>query len=320
MNKQVRNLKSRPQVIVATPGRLIDHLDQGTVRLDRMDICVLDEADRMLDMGFAPAIKRILDVTPRERQTMLFSATMPAGIRELADKYLYKPQTLEVARSGSTAEGVRQELEVVAHEAKRDLLADHLSRSSGPVLVFARTRHGARKLAKVVRAFGHEAAELHSDRTLNQRRAAMHRFKTGEVRVLVATDIAARGIDVKEIELVINFDLPQCAEDYIHRIGRTGRAGAEGMAVTFATPEQRRDVRDIEKLLGNAIPRSSGSMELDTSEQPIRPKRRGGKRRPAAEKPEAKRHDEAAKPAFKPNRKKRRPRSFAPAGAGRNGR
>lgn len=254
MHKQVQQLRMRPQVIVATPGRLMDHMAQRTVSLSRVSIVVLDEADRMLDMGFAPAIKRILDATPRDRQTMLFSATMPDAIAELADQYLRMPKRVEIARPGTMTALVDQELVVVSQEEKGEVLHRLIRECPGTVLVFARTRHGARKLAKAVRAEGASAAELHADRTLAQRREALSGFKTGDYRVLVATDIAARGIDVKEISLVVNYDVPEKPEDYVHRIGRTGRAGSRGRAVTIAVPAQAKDVRDIERLLGIKIP------------------------------------------------------------------
>ncbi len=254
MAKQVGQLRARPTVVVATPGRLIDHMQQKTVDLRRTAIVVLDEADRMLDMGFAAAIKRILDQTPEQRQTMLFSATMPKAIAEMADHYLRKPVRVEVERPGTVVTAIQQELVVVPKDEKPAMLRELLQGNKGSVLVFARTRHGARKLARDVRIQGHTAAELHSDRTLNQRKAALHSFKTGMARVLVATDIAARGIDVKEISLVLNYDVPENPEDYIHRIGRTGRAGAPGRAITIATPEQHQDVRDIERLLQASIP------------------------------------------------------------------
>jgi len=261
-HRQASFLKNnRPPVIVATPGRLEDHMAQRTVDLRSVAVVVLDEADRMLDMGFAPAIRRILDRTPKERQTMLFSATMPSEITQLASQYLRNPARIEVAPPGSTADNVEQEVVVLAHALKHSMLSDLLRDHHGSVLVFARTRHGARKLAKAVRDFGHSAAELHSDRTLEQRRAALHGFKKGTYRVLVATDIAARGIDVKDIGLVVNFDVPEKAEDYVHRIGRTGRAGASGKAITLATPEQHKDVRDIEKLLKTSLPVSTRSTE-----------------------------------------------------------
>ncbi len=250
MGRQIAQLRARPSIIVATPGRLLDHMNQRTVNLMTATVVVLDEADRMLDMGFAPAIRKILDTTPTTRQTMLFSATMPKEITELAQRYLKKDHVrVEIAREGTVADKIEQELFVVEKIDKPSLLSDVLYENKGTVLVFTRTRHGASRVAKMVRAHGHTAAELHSDRSLNQRIAALDGFKSGQYRVLIATDIAARGIDVKEIELVVNYDIPENAADYVHRIGRTGRAGASGRAITFACPDQHRDVRDIEKLM-----------------------------------------------------------------------
>jgi ATP-dependent RNA helicase RhlE len=259
IHRQISQLKSRPAVIVATPGRLLDHIEQGSVTLKHVSIVVLDEADRMLDMGFAPAIRRILGQTPENRQTMLFSATMPQEIVDISKNYLRDPVRVEAERPGTTAELVSQELYVVEQPKKGDLLKDLLQENIGTILVFARTRHGARKVAKHVRGMGHTAAELHSDRTLAQRKSALHGFKNGEYRVLVATDIAARGIDVKGISLVINYDLPDNPDDYVHRIGRTGRAGEKGHAITLATPEQHKDIRDIEKSIRAEIPLSDRS-------------------------------------------------------------
>lgn len=260
IGRQVMQLRGRPQVIVATPGRLEDHLSQKSMDLRNASIIVLDEADRMLDMGFAPAIKRILAQAPTARQTMMFSATMPREIRDLADNYLKSPHQIEIEPSGTAATGVHQELFVVMREDKTALLKDLLAEHTGTVLVFARTRYGAQKLTRHVRAMGHAVAEIHSDRTLAQRRAALDGFKSGQYRVLIATDIAARGIDVKDISLVVNYDVPENPEDYVHRIGRTGRAGASGRAITMATPEQHRDVRDIEKLLKSELQMSSRSV------------------------------------------------------------
>jgi len=261
MRPQISQLKNRPEVIVATPGRLIDHHAQRTLDLRDTAIVVLDEADRMLDMGFAPTVRKILDKLPRQRQTLLFSATMPREIADLASRYLNDPVKVEVDRSGSAAAEVVQELVFVTHEYKADLLGQLLEEHTGSVLVFARTRHGARKLARNLHRLGHSATEIHSDRTLVQRRAALQGFKSGTYRVLVATDIAARGIDVKEISLVINYDVPEKAEDYVHRIGRTGRAGAAGHAITLATPEQHKDVTNIERLLRTELPLSKHSMK-----------------------------------------------------------
>lgn len=259
MGKQVAQLRAMPRVIVATPGRLIDHMTQRTVDLRRTSIVVLDEADRMLDMGFAPAIRRILEATPNTRQTMLFSATMPDEAAKLSQDYLRKPERIEVARPGTPVELIEQELMVVHKEDKPQMLGTVLRENTGTILVFARTRHGARKIAKSIRTLGHSAVEIHSDRTLAQRKEALHGFKIGTYRVLVATDIAARGIDVKDISLVLNYDLPENPEDYLHRIGRTGRAGAKGRAITFATPDQHKDVRDVEKLLQTTLRRTGGA-------------------------------------------------------------
>lgn len=254
IHKQVGLLRGGARILICTPGRLMDHIKQGSVRLDTVCVAVLDEADRMLDMGFAPDIRRILERVPKDRQTMLFSATMPSTIEALTHEYMRSPERIEIARAGTANELVEQSLMIVPHEQKPDTLRDLLKQADGTILVFSRTRHGARKTARMVRDFGYHAAELHSDRTLAQRREALEGFKSGRYQVLVATDIAARGIDVKRIELVVNYDVPENPEDYVHRIGRTGRAGETGRAVTVATPEQASLVWDVERLLGNDIP------------------------------------------------------------------
>ncbi len=248
IEKQKRQLARQPHILITTPGRLIDHLEQRTVKLNDIRILVLDEADRMLDMGFAPQIKKILQVVPKDRQTLLFSATMPTEIATIAEKDMRSPVRVEIARAGTTAEHIKQELYVVRKDQKNQLLEKILSDTQGSVLVFSRTKHGAKRLTTVVQSMGHRATEIHSNRSLNQRREALAGFKSGKYRVLIATDIAARGIDVTGIELVINFDLPDQSEDYVHRIGRTGRAGLTGRAVSFATPDQGQDVRAIERL------------------------------------------------------------------------
>jgi ATP-dependent RNA helicase RhlE len=254
MHLQNIQLKKRPHVIVGTPGRINDHLDQKSVHLDTVSVLILDEADRMLDMGFEPQIKRILQHVPKDRQTMLFSATMPDKIMSIARAYMQLPVRIEIARAGTVAEKVSQEIFVVRKDEKIRLLSKILEEHRGTVLVFSRTKHGAKKIAAAVRAMGHRAAEIHSNRSLAQRKEALEGFKTGKYRVLVATDIAARGIDVTDIELVINYDLPDQSEDYVHRIGRTGRAGRSGHAISFATPDQKRDVRDIEQLMRKVLP------------------------------------------------------------------
>ncbi len=251
MLMQVKALNRNPHIILATPGRLIDHLNQRTLQLSDVRILVLDEADRMLDMGFAPQLKRILAAVPpvHERQTMLFSATMPDAIMSIARHHMRLPVRIEVAQSGTAAETVEQECFVVQRNDKNRLLDKLLAEYHGSVLVFIRTKHSAKKLTRAVRAMGHTSAELHSNRSLNQRREALDGFKSGKYRVLIATDIAARGIDVRGIEVVVNYDLPTDPGDYVHRIGRTGRAGQPGRSVSFAMPEQRQDIKKIERLI-----------------------------------------------------------------------
>ena len=254
MQEQITALRKNPQIVIATPGRLIDHIGQWNFLPDEVVMLVLDEADRMLDMGFAPQIEKILRFLPQARQTMLFSATIPKEIMAIAAKYMKLPLSVEIAPSGTTAEHVTQELFIVKKEAKPRILGKLLAQYHGAVLLFSRTKHNAKKITHLVKDMGYNAAEIHSNRSLNQRREALNGFKSGKYKVLVATDIAARGIDVAGIELVINYDLPEDAENYVHRIGRTARAGHKGHAVSFATPDQKRDVRDIEKLIKTTLP------------------------------------------------------------------
>ncbi|MEI6477806.1 MAG: DEAD/DEAH box helicase [bacterium] len=250
---QIQELRRHPRIIIATPGRLIDHLTQGNIKLDQVKVLVLDEADRMLDMGFAPQLRRIMETVPKERQTLFFSATMPSEILSLVNTYLNNPARVEVAPAGTSAELVEQELCYASQMGKLTILETLLAEYKGTILVFSRTKHGATKIMRKVEAMGHKAAEIHSNKSLSQRRQALDGFKSGRYRVLIATDIAARGIDVTGIELVINFDLPDAPEDYIHRIGRTGRAGREGKAISLATPDQQNDVRRIERLVGKPL-------------------------------------------------------------------
>ena len=254
MGAQIQALRKNPRVIIATPGRLLDHMGRWNVLPNDIVMLVLDEADRMLDMGFAPQIDRILRFLPKERQTMLFSATIPKEIMGIAAKHMRLPVCVEIAPSGTTPELVTQELFIIKKEAKSQLLSKLLAQYHGAVLLFSRTKHNATKLARAIRDMGYRAAEIHSNRSLIQRREALEGFKSGKYKVLVATDIAARGIDVTGIELVINYDLPEDAENYVHRIGRTARAGCRGHAISFATPDQSRDVRDIEKLIRASLP------------------------------------------------------------------
>ena len=263
INQQVHALRARPQVVVATPGRLIDHMDRRSVNLRHAGIVVLDEADRMLDMGFAPAIRRILAATPPRRQTMMFSATMPPEVRKLSEEFMEDPETVEVTPAGTPVERIQQEVTYIPHANKPEALNYLLEEHAGTVLVFARTRHGARKVAKALRTANHSACEIHSDRTMAQRKDALTGFKSGRYRVMVATDIAARGIDVKEIELVVNYDLPDNPEDYVHRIGRTGRAGKTGTAISLVEPIDRRLLRQIEQRLRQRLESSPIPSRLD---------------------------------------------------------
>lgn len=257
IGKQRQMIRQNPRILVATPGRLIDHLKQRTITLKEVEIFVLDEADQMFDMGFKPQLDEIIRHVPKERQTMLFSATMPKEILSLATEHMKLPLRIEVAPAGTAAEKVVQELFIVDKHEKMRLLGALLQEYKGTVLVFSRTKHGAKKMAVGIREMGHSAAEIHANRSLAQRKEALAGFKMGKYRVLVATDIAARGIHVTGISLVINFDLPNDPGDYVHRIGRTARAGTEGKAISFACPDQNSLVRNIERLVRATIPRKT---------------------------------------------------------------
>lgn len=254
MGMQISSLRRDPHVIIATPGRLLDHLAQKTLKLGMVEVLILDEADRMLDMGFWPQVKKIIAAAPSERQTMLFSATLSRDIMQLATQHMKLPLRIEVAPAGTTVEKVSQEFFVVRKEDKSRLLEKILGDYKGSTLVFSRTKHGAKRIMRTILGMGHTAAEIHGNRSLSQRREALEGFKNGRYRILVATDIASRGIDVKGIELVLNYDLPMDTSDYVHRIGRTARAGAEGHAISFAEPHQKREIRDIEHLIRKTIP------------------------------------------------------------------
>jgi len=254
MHEQLIRLKQNPHIIIATPGRLNDHIEHQRLRLDNVGVLVLDEADRMLDMGFLPQIERILRIIPRQRQTMLFSATIPPEVVKIASRHMQLPVQTEIAPSGTAAELVSQELFIVRHEMKGNLLNELLKQYSGAVLMFVRTKRSAARVARLLQTAGQSVAEIHADRSLGQRKDALRGFKSGQYRILVATDIAARGIDVTGIELVVNYDLPDDPENYVHRIGRTGRAGKAGHAISLATPDQGQDVRRIEHIIRTTIP------------------------------------------------------------------
>ena len=254
---QVRALRDGVEIIVACPGRLLDHISQGNTRLDGIEMLVLDEADRMLDMGFLPDVKRILQHIPAKRQTMLFSATFPQEIEQLAARTLRNPKRIAVGIS-APARTVSHALYPVPQHLKMPVLLEILKRTdTDSVLVFTRTKHRAEKLSKQVANAGFRATSLHGDRSQGQRQASLTGFKSGHYQVMVATDIAARGLDIENISHVINFDMPATSDDYIHRIGRTGRAEHTGDAFTLVTPDDRDMVRAIEKILGKPIIRQT---------------------------------------------------------------
>ena len=253
-NKQLFSLRRNPHVIVATPGRLLDHVKRKTIKLDDISVLVLDEADMMFDLGFAPQIEEIIKLTPSTRQTLLFSATMPAAIIKLAEKYLKSPLQIQVAPTGTTAELVDQEIYILKAEDKFKNLIKLLGEYRDLVLIFVRTRHGATALTKRLNEEGFKANEIHSNLSFNQRKTSLAGFKEGTKRILVATDVAARGLDINGIQLVLNYDLPDNSEDYVHRIGRTARAGKGGKAISFSLPGQIREIQKIERLIKKNLP------------------------------------------------------------------
>jgi ATP-dependent RNA helicase RhlE len=250
-------LGRRPAIIVATPGRLVDHLEQGSATLGAVRILVLDEADRMLDMGFKPQLDRIMRLLPTPRQTLLFSATLAEGIGAMARMHLRDPIRVAVGPQAAPPSRAVQDVYLVEPEQKTPLLLSLIERDEGTVLVFARTKHRTDRIARSVRSAGHAVERLHSDRSMSQRRAALDGFRRGRYRILIATDIAARGIDVADIRRVINYDLPHTVEDYVHRVGRTARAEADGHASSFAAPEERGQLHAIERHIGNRLPRQA---------------------------------------------------------------
>lgn len=252
---QVKALKNNPHIVIATPGRLDDLMNQKHYSLKNVNVITLDEADRMLDVGFLPQIKRILELAPNPKQIMLFSATMPKSISMLATQFMQMPLRIEIAPQGTAAKDIEQEVFVVSKNDKMRLLDSVLSQyKDATVLVFSRTKHGAKRITRDIVNMGHTATEIHGNRSQAQRTFSLAGFKKGKFRIMVATDIASRGIDVENIGLVINFDLPENSEDYVHRIGRTGRAGKSGKAISFVTPPEKADIRNIERLIRKSLP------------------------------------------------------------------
>ncbi|MES2150178.1 MAG: DEAD/DEAH box helicase [Pseudomonadota bacterium] len=256
INPQIKQLKHGVDILVATPGRLLDHMEQRTVDLSKVEILILDEADRMLDMGFIRDIKKVLAVLPPKRQNLLFSATFSEEIKALADGLLNKPAMIEVARRNSTVEVIAQKIHPVDRDKKHPMLS-HLIKTNKwtQVLVFTRTKHGANKLVEQLNADSIGAMAIHGNKSQSARTKALSEFKDGALQVLVATDIAARGIDIDQLPHVVNYDLPNIPEDYVHRIGRTGRAGATGEAVSLVCVDEHDMLKDIEKLIKQSLPR-----------------------------------------------------------------
>jgi len=274
MAPQTATLRSGVEIVIATPGRLLDHVQQKTINLSQTQILVMDEADRMLDMGFLPDLQRIINLLPKQRQNLMFSATFSPEIKKLAASFLTNPQTIEVARSNATSDNVTQILYKVAEDEKRDAVSFIIrERGLKQVIVFSNTKIGASRLALHLVKQGVKASAIHGDKSQSERMLALEDFKRGEVEVLVATDVAARGLDISEMPCVINYDLPYNAEDYVHRIGRTGRAGAKGDAISLHTDQDERLLVDIEKLIKQKIVRLNlaGFVAVST-QQPERPR------------------------------------------------
>ncbi len=291
INPQMQRLRGGTDILVATPGRLLDLHNQNAIRFNQLEVLVLDEADRMLDMGFIHDIKRILKVLPKKRQTLMFSATFSKDIRKLAQQFLHEPKEVSVTPNNSTAKTVSQLVHPV-DKSKKAALLKHLVKTNAwdQVLVFVRTKHGANKLTKQLASADINAAAIHGNKSQGARTKALAQFKNGELQALVATDIAARGIDIDELPHVVNYDLPNVPEDYVHRIGRTGRAGSSGQAVSLVSTDELKLLRDIERLIGNAVEREqiSGFEPVDkvsdTPKSPAKPAIRKPKRNPRKKK------------------------------------
>ncbi len=301
---QIKRLEKGCDILVATPGRLLDLIDRRALRLDGAEFLVLDEADQMLDLGFIHALRRIAGLLPAERQTMLFSATMPKQMEEIAGSYLKNPRRVQVNPPGKAADKIEQEVHFVAKAAKPDLLIERLGAHPDELaLVFGRTKHGSDKLARRLEQAGFAVAAIHGNKSQGQRERALRAFRDGKVKVLVATDVAARGLDIPEVRHVYNYELPNVAENYVHRIGRTARAGREGAAIAFCAPDEMGELKDIQKAMGIAIPVASGSPWEVLPDPKSKPSGRGGPRRGNTPKPGG-----GAKPG---GQRRRRPRRAA---------
>jgi ATP-dependent RNA helicase RhlE len=275
---QVEAIQRGPRVVVATPGRLEDYLKRKLISLRDVDILVLDEVDRMLDMGFLPAIRRIVGALPKDRQTMCYSATLDANIREIVKDYVQKPVRVEIGQTSRPSDRVALRVYTVMQDQKLAQLDRMMNEEEGSFLVFSRTKHGAERIGRKLEKLGHKTATIHGDRTQAQRTSALKKFSESKARVLVATDVAARGIDISHIAHVVNFDLPNGSDDFVHRIGRTGRAGAKGVATTFVTPLEKKDAKKLERELkvsfewreaDKDLAKEERNQPIDLSAQPI---------------------------------------------------
>ncbi|WP_244614895.1 DEAD/DEAH box helicase [Pukyongiella litopenaei] len=285
INAQMKRLERGTDLLVATPGRLLDLLDRNALTLESCDFLVLDEADQMLDLGFIHALRKIAGLLPEDRQTMLFSATMSKQMNEIAQSYLNRPVRVEVSPPGKAADKVTQAVHFIAKAEKTNLLIELLdAHRDERALVFGRTKHGSEKLMRVLEKAGFAAGSIHGNKSQGQRDRAIAAFKAGEIKVLVATDVAARGLDIPDVKHVYNYDLPNVPDNYVHRIGRTARAGKDGAAIAFCAPDEMGELKAIQKVMGLSIPVASGR-PWEPVEDPAAPKRRGGGRRGPGGKP-----------------------------------
>jgi ATP-dependent RNA helicase RhlE len=317
INPQMMKLRRGTDVLVATPGRLLDLYNQNAIRFNQLEVLVLDEADRMLDMGFIHDIKKILALLPQKRQTLMFSATFSDDIRNLAKQFLHNPKQVSVSPSNSTAVTVKQVIHPVDNSNKVALLKHLIIENAWfQVLVFVRTKHGANKLTKQLNTIDINSAAIHGNKSQGARTKALAQFKSGELQVLVATDIAARGLDISQLPHVINFDLPDTAEDYVHRIGRTGRAGAEGEAISLVTADAIDQLNDIQQLIGKEIERVDiegfkATNRLPESAQ-IKPLKKKKPKKPKKKRPTTQQHSTENQPQARPTaRRRRQPRPKA---------